>query len=199
MPGGLLGADYEVANGRYRFKKIYGGLNWTPNLRSPLTEPGVNVKAASISRGEREGSAPPTKVYSPFENTAGKLVEITVGSERGRDGSRTVTVVPIANEVALRNRDWVEGNLRKVDEGDRRQGRVRLRARTPAARGTTYFKRYFYPQADKDAVIVDERFNGGGQIADYYIDILRRPCDQLLGHAVRRRLQTPTAAIQGRR
>ena len=87
----------------------------------------------------------------------------------------------------MRNRDWVEGNLKKVDEGDRRPGRPTSTCRTRPARGTQYFKRYFFPQADKDAIIVDERFNGGGQIADYYIDILRRPFVSYWAHALRRR------------
>ena len=78
MPGGLLGADYEVANGRYRFKKVYGGLNWNPQLRAPLTEPGVNVKAGEyLLAVNGKDLRPPTNVYSLFENTAGKIVEIT--------------------------------------------------------------------------------------------------------------------------
>ena len=105
-------------------------------------------------------------------------------------------VVPIATELALRNRDWVEGNLRKVDRGHQRAGRLRLRAehRRP---GHAYFKRYFYPQAHKDAVIIDERFNGGGQIADYYIDVLRRPLISYWAMRYGADLKTPTASIQG--
>ena len=85
-----------------------------------------------------------------------------------------MSVEPIENEAALRNRDWVEGNLKKVERRHRRAVAYVYVPNT-AEPGYTYFKRYFYPQAHKDAVIVDERFNGGGQIADYYIDILRRP------------------------
>src|SRR6266511_2440953 len=88
--------------------------------------------------------------------------------------SRPVQVVPVATEGALRNRDWVESNLRKVDQAT--GGRVAyVYVPNTSTAGHDYFKRYFYPQAHKDAVIVDERFNGGGQVADYYIDILRRP------------------------
>ena len=88
--------------------------------------------------------------------------------------ARTVQVVPIASEAALRNRAWVEGNLKKVDS---LSGGSIAYVYVPDTgnQGHDYFKRYFYPQAQKDAVIVDERFNGGGQFADYYIDILRRP------------------------
>jgi tricorn protease len=116
VPGGLLGADYDIANGRYRFARIYGGLNWTPSLRAPLTEPGVNVRPGEYLLAVRGIDVrPPANLYAFFENTANKLTEITVGPDADGTGSRTVQVVPIANEAALRNRAWVEGNLRKVD------------------------------------------------------------------------------------
>jgi tricorn protease len=199
VPGGLLGADYEIHRGLYRFKKIYGGLNWNRALRSPLTEPGVDVKAGEylLAVGGVD-LRPPENLYSRFENTAGKTVEITVGpSPNGRD-SRTVKVVPITNEYALRNRDWVEGNLKKVDEAT--GGRVAyVYVPNTTTLGHTYFKRYFYPQTHKDAIIVDERFNGGGSVADYYIDLLRRPeiCYWAMRYGAD--LKTPLSAIQGPR
>jgi tricorn protease len=197
VPGGLLGADYEVADGRYRFKKVYGGLNWNPQLRAPLTEPGVNVKAGEYLLAVRGADVrPPANVYGFFENTSGKIVEITVGPNADGTGSRTVQVVPIGNEGGLRNRDWVEGNLRKVHEAT--DGRVAyVYVPNTAAQGHAYFKRYFFPQTHKDAVIVDERFNGGGQVADYYIDLLRRPHISYWAMRYGEDLQTPTAAIQG--
>ncbi len=197
VPGGLLGADYAVENGRYRFKKVYGGLNWNPELRAPLTEPGVDVKAGEylLAVNGRDLRVP-TNVYSMFENTSGKIVDITVGPNPDGTGSRTVQVVPIASESALRNRDWVEGNLKKVHEAT--GGRVAyVYVPNTTTLGHTYFKRYFYPQADKDAIIVDERFNGGGQIADYYIDMLRRPFISYWNMRYGADLKTPTASIQG--
>ena len=197
VPGGLLGADYTVENGRYRFKKVYGGLNWTPQLRSPLTEPGVNVRAGEylLAVNGRDLRAT-TNLFSVFENTAGKIIEITVGPNADGTGSRTVQVVPVANEQTLRTRDWVENNLRVVDKAT--NGRVAyVYVPNTADLGHAFFKRYFFPQAHKDAIIVDERFNGGGQVADYYIDILRRP---LVSHWAMRYgadLKTPTASIQG--
>ncbi|NWG11939.1 MAG: PD40 domain-containing protein, partial [Acidobacteria bacterium] len=108
VPGGLLGADYSIENGRYRLKKVYGGLNWSPELRAPITEPGVDVRAGEyLLAVQGRDLRPPANVFSFFENTAGKIVEITVGPNPDGTGSRTVTVVPIANEGALRNRDWV--------------------------------------------------------------------------------------------
>ncbi|MFO0808329.1 MAG: PDZ domain-containing protein [Gemmataceae bacterium] len=197
VPGGLLGADYEVANGRYRFAKVYGGLNWSPEARSPLTVPGVNVKAGEYLLAVRGTDLkPPTEVYSLFENTAGKSIEITVGPNADGTDSRTVTVEPIANEGALRNRAWVEGNLKKVHEAT--DGRVAyVYVPNTAGPGHTYFKRYFYPQSDKDAIIVDERFNGGGSVADYYIDHLRRPFVGMWTTRYGADFKTPQAAIHG--
>jgi tricorn protease len=197
VPGGLLGADFEIANGRYRFKKVYGGLNFNPQLRSPLTEPGVNVRSGDYLLAVRgRDLRPPTNVYSLFENTSGKAIEMTVGSNPDGTGSRVVTVVPVASEAALRNRDWVEGNLKKVDAAT--GGRVAyVYVPDTGGSGHTYFKRYFFPQAQKDAVIVDERFNGGGSVADYYIDILRRPFVSMWAMRYGADLKTPMAGIDG--
>jgi tricorn protease len=197
IPGGLLGADYEVANGRYRFKKVYGGLNWTPDLRAPLTVPGVDVKAGDFLLAVRGVDLkPPTEVYSLFENTAGKSIEITVGPNADGKDSRTVTVEPLADEGSLRNRAWVEGNLRKVREAT--GGRVAyVYVPNTTAQGHEYFKRYFFPQADKEAIIVDERFNAGGQVADYYIDILRREFTAYWATRHGDDIKTPGAAVLG--
>lgn len=197
VPGGLLGADYRIENNRYCFEKVYGGLNWTPDLKSPLTEPGNEVKAGEylLAVGGKELTAA-TNLFSLFENTAGKIVEITVGPNPNMTGSRTVKVVPIENEYALRNRDWVEGNIRKVDQATNGQVAYVYVPNT-TTQGHTYFKRYFFPQVEKKAIIVDERFNGGGQVADYYIDILSRPyvCNWHTRYGMD--FQTPSAAIQG--
>ncbi len=197
VPGGLLGADYSIESGRYRFKKVYGGLNWNPELRAPLTEPGVDVHAGEYLLAVRgQDLRPPANLYSLFENTADKIVEITVSPSPDGSGARTVSVVPIANESALRNRDWVEGNLKKVDEAT--GGRVAyVYVPNTSTLGHTYFKRYFFPQSHKEAIIIDERFNGGGQVADYYIDILRRPFISYWHMRYGADLKTPSASIQG--
>jgi tricorn protease len=199
VPGGLLGADYAIENGRYRFTKVYGGLNWNPKLRSPLTEPGVNVKAGEylLAVGGKDVK-PPANFYSFFENTSGKLIEITVGPNADGKGSRTVSVVPVETELALRNRDWVEGNLRKVDAAT--GGRVAyVYVPNTSTAGYTYFKRYFYPQAYKDAVILDERFNGGGSLADYYIDMVSKKLIAYWAMRYGPDMKTPSASIQGPR
>ncbi|MFH2001875.1 MAG: PDZ domain-containing protein, partial [Planctomycetota bacterium] len=194
---GLLGADYEINEGRYRFKKVYGGLNWNPDLRSPLTEPGVDVKEGEyLLAVEGRDLKAPENLFSRFENTAGRTVEITVGPDPSGSEARTVTVEPLSDDSSLRNRDWVEGNLRRVDEAT--DGRVAyVYVPNTAQMGHTYFKRYFFPQAHKEAIIIDERYNGGGQVADYYIDILRRP--ELCYWATRygQDFKSPLSSIQG--
>jgi tricorn protease len=197
VPGGLLGADYAVENGRYRFKKVYGGLNWTPELRAPLTEPGVNVRAGEyLLAVDGRDVKPPANLYSFFENTSGKLTEITVGPNPDGTGSRTAAVVPVASEIALRNRDWVEANIRKVNAAT--GGRVAyVYVPNTATLGYTYFKRYFYPQAYKEAVILDERYNGGGSLADYYIDALQKPVYAYWAMRYGADMKTPSASIQG--
>ncbi|MHB1327249.1 MAG: S41 family peptidase [Gemmatimonadales bacterium] len=194
---GLLGADYEVTAGKYRIARVYGGVNWNPTLRSPLTEPGVGVSAGEyLLAVNGVAIAPPASVYSAFEQTVGRSVEITVGPNADGTGSRTVTVVPIASEGALRNRYWIESNLRRVDSAT--GGRVAyVYVPNTTTAGYESFKRYFYPQAHKDAVIVDERFNGGGQLADYYVDILARQTMSYWAMRYGDDLRTPAASISG--
>jgi tricorn protease len=197
IPGGLLGADYETVNNHYRIKKIYGGLNWTPELRSPLTEPGVNVQVGDyILKVNGSDVTADNNFYSYFENTAEKIVTLTVASSPDGANTRTIKVVPVASEVALRNRDWVEGNMRKVHEATNGQVAYVYVPNT-AALGHEYFKRYFYPQANKAAIIIDERFNGGGQLADYYIDLLKRPLNSYWRYRYGKDQKAPNASIQG--
>jgi tricorn protease len=157
----------------------------------------VNVRAGEyLLAVNGRDLKPPINVFAPFENTAGKIVQLTVGPNHDGTGSRTVQVVPVESESALRNRDWVEGNLRKVDKAT--NGRVAyVYVPNTANPGHAYFKRYFFPQTHKDAVIVDERFNGGGQVADYYIDVLRRPLIAYWAMRYGQDLKTPAGSIQG--
>jgi tricorn protease len=195
--GGLLGADFAIENNRYRLKKIYGGLNWNPDLRSPLTEPGLNVKTGEyiLAIDGRDVTAD-KNIHSFLENTDGKIVELTVGPDPVYTGSRVIKVVPVGNEMSLRNRDWVEGNLKKVTEAT--DGKVAyVYVPNTAGQGHEYFKRYFFPQANRKAIIVDERFNGGGMIADYYIDLLTRPLQSYWNMRYGNDLKTPSASIQG--
>ncbi|AVR45407.1 peptidase S41 [Christiangramia fulva] len=197
IKGGLLGADYEVENSRYRIKKIYGGLNWNPDMRSPLTEPGVNVNEGDyIIAVNGENITAKDNLYKYFENTANKIVRLTVSSSANGNNSHVEKVTPVEDEWALRNRDWVEGNIKKVNAATNGQVAYVYVPNTAAA-GHEYFKRYFFPQADKKAVIIDERFNGGGQLADYYIDILKRPRQSFWNYRYGIDQKAPSASIQG--
>ncbi len=197
VTGGLLGADYAVENGRYRFARVYSGENWNPKLMAPLTQPGVNVKAGEylLAVNGRELHAT-DKIYSYFEETAGKQVQLKVGPNADGSGSREVTVIPIANEFALRNRDWVENNRRKVDQ---LSGGKLAYVYLPdtATGGFTYFNRYFFSQVGKEGAVIDERFNHGGQIADYVVDSLRRPILSWVATREGMPFSSPQEAIYG--
>lgn len=197
VSGGLLGADFEVDGNRYRFAKIFGGLNWTPNLRAPLTEPGVNVRVGEyLLAVDGQPVTADQNLYRFFENTADKIITLTVGPNASGSDSRTVDVVPLANERALRNRDWVEGNIAKVDKATNGQVAYVYVPNTANA-GHEYFKRYFFPQVQKKAVIIDERHNGGGQLADYYVDILKRPYQSHWNFRYGQDFRAPSGSIQG--
>ncbi|MCX7557017.1 PDZ domain-containing protein [Xanthomonadaceae bacterium JHOS43] len=172
---GLLGADYAIKDGKWQFSRVYGGLNWEPNLRAPLRAPGIDVRDGEflLAVDGRPLSATDNP-YAAFENRVGRQVRVRIGPNANGNGAREVVVEPIDSEVALRYRAWVEGNLNYVTE--KTGGRVAyVHVPDTAGGGHTSFKRYFYPQSHREAIIVDERYNGGGQVADYYIDILRRP------------------------
>jgi tricorn protease len=174
VPAGLLGADYQIENGRYRFARVYNGENWNPQLRAPLTQPGVNVRAGDylLAVNGRELAAK-DNVYAFFENTAGKNVLLKVGPNPDGGGAREVTVVPVASETALRNYAWIEDNRRYVDKVT--GGRVAyVYMPDTAFGGFTNFNRYFFAQVGKEAAIIDERFNGGGNLATDIIEFLQR-------------------------
>jgi len=197
VKGGLLGADYTIENGRYRFARIFNGENWNPKLRAPLTQPGVNVVAGeyllAVNGREVGGS---DNIHSLFEETAGKQVVLKVGPNPDGKGSREVTVVPVDDELGLRNLAWIEGNRRRVDEMT--GGRVAyVYLPDTYSGGYTNFNRYYFAQVGKEAAIIDERFNRGGDIADYIIDYLRRPLLSFWTLREGQDITTPIEAIFG--
>lgn len=197
IPGGLLGADYVIENGRYRFKHVYDGENWNPGLRAPLTAPGINAKGGEylLAVGGRDLKVT-DNLYEYFENTAGKQIVIKIGPNADGKGSREVTVVPVPSENGLRNLAWIEGNRRKVNElSGGKLGYVYIP--NTAGAGYTSFNRYFFAQTNKQGAVIDERFNGGGSLADYVVDYLSR--DQLAMIAFRdgKDWNVPAGAIYG--
>jgi tricorn protease len=194
---GLLGADYSLENGRYRVAKVFSGENWNPGNEAPLTQPGVNVKAGDYIlavNGRDLHSA--DNIYSFFQETAGKQVVLKVGANADGKDSREVTVVPVESEENLRHLDWIESNRRRVDQAT--GGKIAyVHVPNTAGAGYTSFNRYFFSQVGKEGAIIDERFNEGGQLADYIVENLRRP---LMSAAVSRNghdWTSPSEAIYG--
>jgi len=171
---GLLGADYVVEQNRYKFAHVISGGNWNPALRAPLTQPGVNVKEGEYLLAVNGMEVHATdNLYSFFEGLAGKQVMLSVGPTADGKGARQVTVVPVDSEHRMRGLAWIEDNIRKVDAMSGGQVAYVYLPNT-AGGGFSNFNRYFFAQTQKKAVVIDERYNEGGLIADYVIDVLKR-------------------------
>ncbi len=194
---GLLGADYAVENGRFRFARVFNGENWNPGLRAPLTQPGVNVVAGDyLLAVDGRDVTPSSDVYSYFEGTASRQTVLKVGTDPAGANAREVTVVPVESEAELRRFAWVEANRRKVDQIT--QGKVAyVYLPDTGEGGYTYFNRYYFSQVGKEAAVIDERFNGGGQAADYVVDYLRRPLLNYWSTRYGEDFATPRGAIFG--
>jgi len=194
---GLLGANYTIENDRYKISHIVNGGNWNPTMYSPLTQPGVNVhegdyllavNGSPLHAGDN--------LYRAFEGLANKQTTITVGPNADGSSSRTALVVPTDSETAMRSQEWIEGNIRKVDSLSHGQIAYVYMPNT-AGQGFDSFNRYFFAQVEKKGVIIDDRYNQGGDIADYVIDVLKRT--PMLAYESRQGLRTtePTGAIFG--
>ncbi len=172
---GLLGADYEAdSSGTYRIKKIYAGENWDAHTRSPLTEPGVNVKEGDylIAINGRPLHAPQTP-DELLTNTANEVVTLTVNSKPTADGARKVVVKPIGDEFTLRELNMIESNRKKVDAASGgRIGYVYLP--NMGDEGLNQFVKQYFPQIRKEGVIFDVRYNGGGFVDQLIFERLRR-------------------------
>jgi tricorn protease len=170
---GLLGADVRVENGRYRIKRIFTGEQWNPFLAAPLAAPGVDVKEGDtiIAVNGQELTAA-DNIYAVLSGAQGTQVALTVAATP--DGKRRTSIVePIADEGQLRLWAWIEDNRKRVDQAT--GGRVAyVYMPNTAGAGFTLFNRMYFAQTDKQALILDERANGGGQAANYIIDVLSR-------------------------
>ena len=194
---GLLGADYTIDHNRYKFAKIFNGQNWTPSLTAPLTLPGINILEGDylLAVNARELYAT-DNIDAFFDGTAGKQTVLRIAKNADGKDARDVTVVPVDWERGLRNLDWIDSNRRKVDALS--AGRVAyIYMPNTAGAGYTNFNRYFYAQLDKQAVVLDERYNEGGFIADYVVNVLGQ---KLLSGAIERDgkpIHDPEGAIFG--
>ena len=199
VPIGLLGADLEVDQGRYRINHIYTGENWNPDLRSPLRAPGIEISEGDyILEVDGRDLSAPTNPYSLFEGTVNRQVALRVNDRPSTDGSRVIRVVPIASEMPLRSRAWVEDNRRTVDELSGGRLAYAWLPNTSVA-GYRYFNRYYFAQQHKQGAVIDERFNGGGSAADYMIDVMGRELIGFFNNPVadRKPFTLPGAGIWG--
>ncbi|MBN1273542.1 MAG: PD40 domain-containing protein [Candidatus Aminicenantes bacterium] len=197
VPVGLLGADFGIENGAYRIKKIYTGENWNPGLRAPLTAPGLKVKEGDyILEVNGREVKPQANIYRFFEATANKQTSLLINDKPSKDGAELITVVPVSSESGLRNRAWIEDNRRKVDEmSGGRLAYVYLPNTTWA--GYIQFNRYYFAQQHKQGAVIDERFNGGGSAADYFVDLMDRPLMNYWATRDGEEFTTPAAQIFG--
>jgi tricorn protease len=171
---GLLGVDWSLENGAYRIARIVRGAPWDIEVRSPLAEPGVDVNEGdyvlAVNGRPLDTGAEP---FAAFEGLAGAAVLLTVNDRPGLDGAREVLVETLSSESRLRNLEWIEANRRRVDEAT--GGRVGyIFVPNTAVPGQTELVRQFNSQMLRDGLIIDERFNAGGQLPDRFIEKMNR-------------------------
>lgn len=172
---GYLGVDWEVNRGVYRIQKIIRGAPWDAEVRSPLDEPGVAVREGdyilAVNGAPLDVSKDP---WAGFQGLAGKTVELTVNNSPSMKGARTVIVETMPSETRLRHLAWIEANRQHVaDATGNRVGYIYVRSTGVDAQNELV--RQFAAQFNKDGLIIDERFNSGGQIPDRFVELLDRP------------------------
>lgn len=172
---GYLGINWGVKNGKFQIAEIIKGAPWDAEVRSPLAMPGVDVKEGdyilSVNGRTLDTSKEP---YAAFEGLAGKTVALEINSHESADSARTVVVDLLRSETRLRHLAWIEGNRKRVEEATNGQvGYVYVRS--TGVDGQNELVRQFMAQYRKPGLIIDERFNSGGQIPDRFIELLNRP------------------------
>ncbi len=196
---GLLGADYALDNGAYRFAKIYEGAPWDVEARSPLREPGVKVKEGDYLLAV-DGVPVDVKLdpWAAFDGLAGKDVMLTVNDKPTLTGARQVLVKTLESEARLRNLAWINANRVKVDKAT--NGRIGyVYVPDTSLGGQTELYRQYMGQLGKEGLIVDERFNSGGQIPDRFVELLNRPVTNYWAVRDGKDWQWPPATIPGPR
>jgi tricorn protease len=173
---GLLGAQVsrDASSRAYRIDKILRGENWQTKTRSPLTELGVNVNPGDyILAVDGQPVAGLDNLYTALIGTAGQQVVLRVNSRPTDEGARDVTIVPIADEAPLYYEGWVQGNIDHVAQ--KTGGKVGyLHIPDMGPEGLNEFVRRFYPQLNRQALVIDVRGNGGGNVSPQIIERLRR-------------------------
>jgi tricorn protease len=188
---GLLGCDFELDREKntFRITKIYEGAPWDAEVRSPLREPGVDVKEGEYLlavNGQMLDTS--SDIYASFQGLANEVVTLTINSTAERTGARDILVKPLSNELRLRNLAWIEGNRKKVEKLT--NGRVGyIYVPDTGITGQNELVRQFIPQHKMEGLIIDERFNSGGQFSDRFIEMMNRP---LYAYAARRDLSDIT-------
>ena len=171
---GLLGANLSIHEKRWRIDRILTFESWNPNLRAPLDRPGMKIKEGhyllSINGEDLSADADP---YRVLDGTAGQQTLLRINDKPQMEGSWTITVEPTPSETRLRRRAWVEDNRRRVDELS--GGKLAyVWVPNTGQPGLISFNRYFFAQQDKLGAVIDERFNGGGLLDDYMVDLMTR-------------------------
>jgi tricorn protease len=196
---GLLGCDFELdtANSTYRIKKIYEGARWDAEVRSPLRQPGIDVKEGdyllAVNGRPLDTSEDP---WSAFQGLAGEVVTLAISPSPNPAEANDLIVEPIESEFRLRNLAWIEENRRKVEEAT--GGMVGYVYVPDTSRnGQSELVRQFVPQRTKQGLIVDERFNSGGQIPDRFVELLNRPIYNYWARRDHIHWQTPFVAHTG--
>jgi tricorn protease len=194
---GLLGADFEAVDGRWRIKRILKGGGWSPGLVSPLTQPGVNVSEGEFLLAVNgQDVRADSEIYRAFQNLAGKQTVLTLGPKADGTGSRQVTVVPIPSEDDLRLAAWMEDNRRKVDQLS--GGKLAYVYLPDTGNGGWInFNRYYFSQTDKQGAVIDERFNHGGNLADFIVEQMKRTPTMVLAPRQGAAVVFPEPAIFG--
>ncbi|MCK0108958.1 PDZ domain-containing protein [Flavobacteriaceae bacterium S0825] len=171
---GLLGADLETKSNRWQITRIYTTESWNPGLSSPLDQPGLNIKEGHYIVGIN--GQPLTANDNPFQLLDGALNKQTtlhINDKPEFNGAWKEIVEPIRSENSLRQRTWVEDNRRLVDKLS--NGRLAyVWVPNTSGAGFVSFNRYFFAQQDKEGAVIDERFNGGGLLDDYMVDLMTR-------------------------
>lgn len=172
---GLLGAQiHRDKSGYYQIDKILKGENWNSNTRSPLTEVGIKAKVGDyIIAIDGQSTKDLKDMYSALVGKANTPVMLTLNDKASENGGHDELIVPIDNENGLYYYNWVQDNIKKVSEAtDGKVGYIHIP--DMGVEGLNEFAKYFYPQLDKKALIIDDRGNGGGNVSPMIIERLRR-------------------------